>query len=378
MQNETLELAQALIRRRSITPADEGCQQLIVERLAPLGFRPEVFACGEVTNLLIRHGEGKPLVVLAGHTDVVPPGPREKWHSDPFEPAIREGNLYGRGAADMKASIAAFVTAAEAFVRAHPDHPGSIALLITSDEEGPAVDGTVRVVEALKRRGETIDYCIVGEPSSSKNLGDTIRNGRRGSLTARLVVNGVQGHVAYPERVKNPVHLAAPALAEMAATEWDRGNEYFPPTTWQVSNIHAGTGAQNIVPGSLQVDFNFRHSTESTPESLQQRVRGILDRHGLEYTLDWVVGGRPFVTPRGRLVDTLTRVVREVTGVTPEVNCAGGTSDGRFIIDICPEVAEFGPVNRSIHKVNEAVALAEIEPLAEIYRRALVELTGAR
>jgi len=378
LQNETLELAQALIRRRSITPADEGCQQLIVERLAPLGFRPEVFACGEVTNLLIRHGEGKPLVVLAGHTDVVPPGPREKWHSDPFEPTIREGNLYGRGAADMKASIAAFVTAAEAFVRAHPDHPGSIALLITSDEEGPAVDGTVRVVEALKRRGETIDYCIVGEPSSSKNLGDTIRNGRRGSLTARLVVNGVQGHVAYPERVKNPVHLAAPALAEMAATEWDRGNEYFPPTTWQVSNIHAGTGAQNIVPGSLQVDFNFRHSTESTPESLQQRVRGILDRHGLEYTLDWVVGGRPFVTPRGRLVDTLTRVVREVTGVTPEVNCAGGTSDGRFIIDICPEVAEFGPVNRSIHKVNEAVALAEIEPLAEIYRRALVELTGAR
>jgi succinyl-diaminopimelate desuccinylase len=234
------------------------------------------------------------------------------------------------------------------------------------------------VVEAMKRRGETIDYCIVGEPSSSKRFGDTIRNGRRGSLTARLVVNGVQGHVAYPERVKNPVHLAAPALAEMASTEWDRGNEYFPPTTWQVSNIHAGTGAQNIVPGSLQVDFNFRHSTESTPESLKERVRGILDRHGLEYTLDWVVGGRPFVTPRGRLVDTLTRVVREVTGVTAEVNCAGGTSDGRFIIDVCPEVAEFGPVNRSIHKVNEAVALAELGPLAEIYRRVLVELTGAR
>lgn len=378
MKNETLELAKALIRRRSITPADEGCQQLIIDRLAPRGFIPEVLVCGEVTNLLIRHGTARPLVVLAGHTDVVPPGPLEKWLSDPFEPTERDGNLYGRGAADMKASIAAFVTAAERFVRDFPAHPGSIALLVTSDEEGPAVDGTVRVVDELKRRGEAIDYCIVGEPSSSERFGDTIRNGRRGSLTARLVVHGVQGHVAYPERVKNPVHLAAPALAEMAATAWDAGNEYFPPTTWQVSNIRAGTGAQNIVPGQLQVDFNFRHSTESTPEALKARVQEILDRHGLEYTVDWIVGGRPFLTRRGRLVETLTRVVREVSGVTPEVNCAGGTSDGRFLIDICPEVAEFGPVNRSIHKVNEAVALAEIEPLAEVYRRALVELTGAR
>lgn len=378
MKNETLELAKALIRRRSITPADEGCQQLIIDRLAPRGFIPEVLVCGEVTNLLIRHGTARPLVVLAGHTDVVPPGPLEKWLSDPFEPTERDGYLYGRGAADMKASIAAFVTAAERFVRDFPAHPGSIALLVTSDEEGPAVDGTVRVVDELKRRGESIDYCIVGEPSSSERFGDTIRNGRRGSLTARLVVHGVQGHVAYPERVKNPVHLAAPALAEMAATAWDAGNVYFPPTTWQVSNIRAGTGAQNIVPGQLQVDFNFRHSTESTPEALKARVHEILDRHGLEYTVDWIVGGRPFLTRRGRLVETLTRVVREVSGVTPEVNCAGGTSDGRFLIDICPEVAEFGPVNRSIHKVNEAVALAEIEPLAEVYRRALVELTGAR
>jgi succinyl-diaminopimelate desuccinylase len=375
--NETLELARALIRRRSITPADEGCQQLIVERLAPLGFKHESFACGEVSNLLIRHGTGKPLVVLAGHTDVVPPGPLEKWVSDPFEPTEREGKLYGRGAADMKASIAAFVTASERFVREHPRHPGTIALLVTSDEEGPAVDGTARVVEAMKARGETIDYCIVGEPSSSERFGDTIRNGRRGSLTARLVVQGVQGHVAYPERVKNAVHLAAPAIAEMAATEWDRGNEHFPPTSFQVSNMHAGTGAQNIVPGHVTVDFNFRHSTESTPESLKARVAAILERHGLEHSIEWVVGGKPFLTQRGRLVETLTRAVKQVTGVEPRTNCAGGTSDGRFLIDICPEVAEFGPVNRSIHKVNEAVALAEIEPLAEIYRLALVELTGA-
>lgn len=378
MKNETLELAKALIRRRSVTPADDGCQKLIIDRLVPLGFKPEVFVCGGVTNLLIRHGEAKPWVVLAGHTDVVPPGPIEKWSSDPFEPTIREGKLFGRGAADMKTSIAAFVIAAERFVRAHPDHDGSVALLVTSDEEGPSVDGTVRVVDELKRRGETIDYCIVGEPSSVLKFGDTIKNGRRGSLTGRLVVQGVQGHVAYPQRAKNPVHLAAPALAEMAAAEWDPGNEYFPPTTWQISNIHAGTGAQNIIPGALTVDFNFRFSTESTPESLKARVGEILDRHGLDHAIDWVQGGKPFITKRGKLVETLTKVVAQVCGVTPEVNCTGGTSDGRFIIDICPEVAEFGPVNRSIHKVNEAVALEEIEPLAEIYRLTLEELLGAR
>jgi len=278
----------------------------------------------------------------------------------------------------MKTSIAAFVIAAERFVRDHPAHPGSIALLVTSDEEGPSVDGTAHVVEALKRRGEAIDFCIVGEPSSSKVFGDTIKNGRRGTLTARLTVHGVQGHVAYPDRAKNPVHVVAPALAEMAATEWDRGNEYFPPTTWQVSNIHAGTGAQNIIPGACVVDFNFRFSTESTPEALKARVGAILARHGVEHDIAWVQGGKPFVTKRGRLVEVLTRVVQDVTGVTPEINCTGGTSDGRFIIDICPQVAEFGPVNRSIHKVNEAVALDEIEPLAQVYLRALEELTGAK
>ncbi|HZZ92068.1 MAG TPA: succinyl-diaminopimelate desuccinylase [Usitatibacter sp.] len=374
MKNETLELAKALIARRSITPADEGCQKMIVERLVPLGFKAETFQHGDVTNLWIRHGTAKPLVVLAGHTDVVPSGPLEKWQSDPFVPTIRDGNLYGRGAADMKTSVAAFVTACERFVAARPGHAGSVALLITSDEEGPSVDGTVKVVEEFKRRGETIDYCIVGEPSSAQVFGDTIKNGRRGSLTARLVVQGIQGHVAYPHRVKNPIHLAAPALAEMAQTQWDVGNEYFPPTSWQVSNIHAGTGAQNITPGSMQVDFNFRFSTESTPETLKARVKEILDRHGLEYTIDWVVGGKPFLTQRGRLVETLSRVVEKVSGVKPEVNCTGGTSDGRFIFDICPEVAEFGPVNRSIHKVNEAVALDEIEPLADVYRLALEEL----
>jgi succinyl-diaminopimelate desuccinylase len=378
LKNETLELAKALIARKSVTPADEGCQQMIIERLVPLGFKAETIRHGDVTNLWIRHGTAKPLVVLAGHTDVVPSGPLEKWHSDPFVPTIRDGKLFGRGAADMKTSIAAFVTAAERFVAAHPDHPGSLALLITSDEEGPSVDGTVKVVEELKRRGEMIDYCIVGEPSSANVFGDTIKNGRRGSLTARLVVNGVQGHVAYPQRVKNPVHLAAPALAEMAAAQWDAGNEYFPPTSWQVSNIHAGTGAQNITPGSMQVDFNFRFSTESTPEGLKARVKEILERHGLDYSIDWVQGGKPFLTKRGRLVDILTAAVKEVSGVTPEVNCTGGTSDGRFIFDICPEVAEFGPVNRSIHKVNEAVAVEEIEPLVEIYRRAVEGLVGTR
>ena len=378
MKNETLELAKALIARKSVTPADEGCQEIIIARLVPLGFKPEVLCRGEVTNLLIRHGEAKPLVVLAGHTDVVPPGPIEKWNTDPFVPTVVDGKLFGRGAADMKTSIAAFVIAAERFVRDHPDHPGSIALLVTSDEEGPSVDGTVYVVEELKRRGEAIDYCIVGEPSSSKVFGDTIKNGRRGTLTARLTVHGVQGHVAYPDRAKNPVHRVAPALAEMATTEWDRGNEYFPPTTWQVSNIHAGTGAQNIIPGACVVDFNFRFSTESTPEALKARVGAILARHGVEYDIAWVQGGKPFVTKRGRLVDVLTRVVAEVTGVTPEINCTGGTSDGRFLIDVCPQVAEFGPVNRSIHKVNEAVALEEIEPLARVYLRALEELTGAK
>jgi succinyl-diaminopimelate desuccinylase len=373
-EGPTFALARALIERASVTPDDQGCQQLIIDRLVPLGFKAETIASAGVTNLWIRHGNAKPLVVLAGHTDVVPPGPLEKWQSDPFVPTVRDGKLFGRGAADMKTSIAAFVIACERFVAAHPHHPGSIALLVTSDEEGPATDGTVKVVEALKARGERIDYCIVGEPSSANAFGDTIKNGRRGSLHGRLTVNGVQGHVAYPQRARNPVHQFAPALAELAATEWDQGNEYYPPTTWQVSNMHAGAGALNIIPGSVKVDFNWRFSTESTPASLQKRTLAILDKHGLDYAIEWVVAGKPFLTPRGTLVSAMSAAVERVSGVTPEINCTGGTSDGRFIIDICDEVVEFGPVNRSIHKVNEAVALDEIEPLADVYRLAIEAL----
>jgi succinyl-diaminopimelate desuccinylase len=374
LKNETLELAKALIRRKSITPEDAGCQQLIIDRLVPLGFKAEVFRCGDVVNLWIRHGTAKPVVVLAGHTDVVPPGPLDKWHSDPFEPTIREGNLYGRGAADMKTSIAAFVTAAERFVAAHPGHAGSVALLITSDEEGPSVDGTVRVVEEFKRRGERIDYCIVGEPSSVQVFGDTIKNGRRGSLSGKLTVKGVQGHIAYPHLLKNPVHLFAPALAELAATEWDRGNAYFPPTSWQVSNVHGGTGATNVTPNSLEVQFNFRYSTASTVESLQHRLTGILDRHGLAYELDWLHGSAPFLTPDGELVGAVRSAVRAVTGIETELSTTGGTSDGRFIIDICPQVLELGPVNASIHKLNEHIELAALDALKSIYRQVLERL----
>jgi len=378
MTSDTLELAKALLSRPSVTPADEGCQDLVIGRLAPLGFRAETFQCGEVTNLWIRHGDARPLVALAGHTDVVPPGPLDKWHTDPFVPTIRDGRLHARGAADMKTSIAAFVVAAERIVAAHPAHPGSLAILITSDEEGPALDGTVRVVEALRARGETIDFCIVGEPTSAERFGDTIKNGRRGSLSGRLTVKGIQGHVAYPHLARNPVHDLAPALAEMAATAWDKGNEHFPPTTWQVSNIHAGTGTLNIIPGEAHVDFNFRFSTASTVEGLKGRVHALLDRHGLDYALEWTLGGRPFLTPRGRLVDSLTRAVKQVSGLTPAISTTGGTSDGRFIADICPEVVEFGPVNRSIHKVDEAISLEEIEPLADVYRLACEDLLGVK
>lgn len=378
MKNETLELAKALLARPSVSPEDGGCQQLIIDRLVPLGFRAETIASGGVTNLWIRRGTARPLVALAGHTDVVPPGPLEMWHTDPFVPTVKDGRLHARGAADMKTSIAAFVVACERIVAAHPGHPGSLALLVTSDEEGPAVDGTVRVVEALKARGETIDYCIVGEPTSVERFGDTIKNGRRGSLSGRLAVKGIQCHLAYPHRGRNPILQFAPALAELAATKWDEGNAHFPPTAWQVSNIHGGTGATNIIPGEVVVDFNFRFSTESTAEGLKARVHEVLDRHGLEYSLDWVLGGMPFLTARGRLVETLSRVVEKVSGVRPEISTTGGTSDGRFIIDVCPEVVEFGPVNRSIHKVNEAVSLAEIEPLADVYRLACEELLGVK
>jgi succinyl-diaminopimelate desuccinylase len=372
----TLALARELIGRASVTPDDAGCLDVIAARLAPLGFALERIDSNGVANLWARRGRGTPLLCLAGHTDVVPAGPRDQWHSDPFEPTERDGILYGRGAADMKSSLAAFVVAIEQFVAARPDHRGSIALLLTSDEEGEATDGTVRVVDVLKARGETIDCCIVGEPTSATRLGDTLKNGRRGSLSARLLIKGVQGHVAYPEKVKNPIHLAAPALAELAATRWDEGNDYFPPTSFQISNIKAGTGATNVVPGRLEVLCNFRFSTASTVEELQKRVHALLDRHDLEYEIEWTLGGRPFLTPRGRLVEVLAEAVRQVTGVEPELSTSGGTSDGRFIADICPEVVELGPVNASIHQVDEHIALADLEPLAAIYRTALERLLG--
>lgn len=374
MTATVLSLVEELIRRPSVTPEDEGCQALLAERLTALGFACETVAGGGVVNLWARRGTQGPLVVFAGHTDVVPPGPREHWNTDPFVPTRLDGKLYGRGAADMKSSIAAFLVATEEFVAHNPDHHGSIGFLITSDEEGPATDGTVKVCELLAARGEAPDYCIVGEPTSSAQLGDTIKNGRRGSLSARLVVKGVQGHVAYPDKVRNPIHQAAPALAELAATHWDDGNDYFPPTSFQISNIHAGTGATNVVPGTLEVLCNFRFSTASTVDGLQARMHALLDRHELEYEIHWTIGGRPFLTPRGRLVAAMEETIRAVTGATPELSTSGGTSDGRFIAGICPQVVEFGPVNASIHKVNEHVAVADLEPLTEIYQGVLARL----
>lgn len=371
-------LVEALIRRRSVTPEDDGCQDLIAARLAPLGFRCETLRSGPVTNLWARRdGRPGPLLVFAGHTDVVPPGPVERWSSDPFVPVERDGRLYGRGAADMKSSIAAFVVAVEEFLAQGREPIGALGLLITSDEEGPAVDGTIKVVERLRDRGERIDYCIVGEPTSVERLGDTIKNGRRGSMSARLTVRGVQGHVAYPQLARNPIHLFAPALAELAATEWDRGNEYFPPTTWQVSNIHAGTGAGNVIPGELVAEFNFRFTSSCTVEGLQRSVCELLDRHGLDYAIEWSVSGLPFLTPRGALSDALTAAIRAETGIEAGLSTTGGTSDGRFIASICPQVVEFGPPNASIHKIDEHVELAALEPLKNIYRRTIASLLRA-
>jgi succinyl-diaminopimelate desuccinylase len=370
----TLDLARQLIARPSVTPEDGGCQPLVAERLARLGFRAETLARNGTTNLWLRRGTARPCVVFAGHTDVVPTGPREQWSSDPFAPTERDGVLYGRGASDMKSSIAAFVVAAEEFVAARPRHAGSIALLLTSDEEGPATDGTVLVVETLQARGEAIDCAIVGEPTSVDALGDTIKNGRRGSLSGRLTVNGVQGHVAYPQLAKNPVHLLAPALAELAAAEWDRGNEFFPPTTFQVSNIHAGTGALNVIPGTCVVDFNLRFAPVSTAESLMQRIEATLKRHGLDFRVDWTVGAQPFLTPPGPLVAAISAAIRDVTGIATAVSTTGGTSDGRFIATVCPQVVEFGPPNATIHKINECIRVADLEPLKEVYRRTLDRL----
>src|SRR3954466_3039998 len=373
-----VDLARQLISRNSVTPADAGCIDLLCEHLQPLGFECEKSSRGGVDNLWARRGTASPLVCFAGHTDVVPTGPLDQWHSDPFVPTERDGNLYGRGAADMKCSIAAFVTAVEAYLGEHEQHPGSIALLITSDEEGVAVNGTVRVVEPLRARGETIDYCIVGELSSVSRLGDTMKNGRRGSLSGELLVRGIQGHIADPHLSRNPIHEFAPALSELAGGKWDDGNEYFPPTTWQVSNIAAGTGANNVIPGELRVSFNFRFSTASAAETLKVRVHEVLDRHGLDYALTWAPPGRPFLTPKGKLVESLSRAVQAVTGCTPELSTSGGTSDGRFIADICREIVELGPINASIHKLNESIALADLEALSQIYRLALDDILDGR
>ncbi|WER47363.1 succinyl-diaminopimelate desuccinylase [Cupriavidus sp. WKF15] len=378
----TLALTEDLIRRRSVTPADEGCQAVLETRLKALGFACEAIVSGpddfRVTNLwAVKRGtQGKngKLLAFAGHTDVVPTGPLEQWNSDPFEPSHRDGRLFGRGAADMKTSIAGFVVAVEEFVKAHPDHAGSIAFLITSDEEGPAHDGTIKVVEALKARGERLDYCVIGEPTSVDTLGDMVKNGRRGSLSGKLVVKGVQCHIAYPHLGRNPIHEAAPALAELAAEVWDQGNEYFPPTSWQMSNIHGGTGATNVIPGHVTIDFNFRFSTASTPEGLKSRVHAILDQHKLEYTLDWTLGGEPFLTPRGELSDALSAAIEAETGVKTELSTTGGTSDGRFIAKICPQVIEFGPPNATIHKIDENVEVRFIEPLKNVYRGVLERL----
>jgi succinyl-diaminopimelate desuccinylase len=371
--SKTLELAKDLISRQSNTPLDAGCQDLMISRLEPLGFKIERMRFGDVDNFYARRGTSGPLLVFAGHTDVVPTGPVDQWHTPPFEPTIKDGMLYGRGAADMKTSCAAFITAIEDFVAAHPNHPGSIGLLITSDEEGVAIDGTVKVVEALKARGEHFDYCIVGEPTSNKVVGDMIKNGRRGSLSGKLVVKGVQGHIAYPHLVKNPIHMVAPAIKDMVDTVWDNGNEYFPPTSWQISNMNGGTGATNVVPGEVTILFNFRFSTASTEQNLKDRVYAILDKHLLEYDLEWEYSP-PYITPRGNLVEAISEAIQESYGVSPELSTTGGTSDGRFIADICKQVIEFGPLNATIHKLNECVAVADIEPLKDTYRITLEKL----
>ena len=368
-----LELARELIERPSVTPDDAGCQAILASRLAALGFRCESLAFGAVTNLWAQRGDVHPVVCFAGHTDVVPPGPLAAWRSDPFVPAVRDGYLYGRGAADMKSSLAAFVVAIEQFLAAREPR-GSIALLITSDEEGPSIDGTARVVDRLAAARETIDYCVVGEPSSVQRLGDMIKNGRRGTLSGTLVVEGVQGHVAYPHLARNPIHTLAPALAELAQMRFDDGNEHFPPTTFQCSNVHAGTGATNVIPGTLELKFNFRYATASTRESLAVRLEAVLRRHGVDYALHWTGHGDPFITARGRLVEAAGDAIRATTGVTPTLSREGGTSDGRFIARICKEIVEIGPVNETIHKIDERVAMADLAPLAAIYRGVLERL----
>jgi succinyl-diaminopimelate desuccinylase len=384
--NATLRLTEELIARPSVTPKDEGCQAVIASRLSALGFVCETIEGGpadfRVTNLWARLGQGRqPTLIFAGHTDVVPTGPTTARASDPFVPTHRDGKLFGRGASDMKASLAAMVVACEEFVAAQPNPAIDIAFLLTSDEEGPALDGTAVVCRELQRRNERMDWCIVGEPTSVERTGDMIKNGRRGTMSGKLTVKGIQGHIAYPHMAKNPIHMAAPALAELAATAWDAGNAYFPPTSWQISNIHGGTGASNVIPGTVVVDFNFRFSTESTPEGLQQRVADILGRHslqaGADYDLAWTVGGLPFLTAPGTLVDAVREAIHAETGLDTQLSTTGGTSDGRFIAQGCPQVIELGPPNATIHKIDECVAVADIEPLKNIYRRTLDNLAQA-
>ncbi len=375
-----LRLTEALIARASVTPDDAGCQALLADRLGAIGFECESLVQGpdhfRVTNLwaMRRGGQPGPTLAFAGHTDVVPTGPLQRWASDPFVPTHRDGHLFGRGAADMKTSIAAMVVAVEEFVAATPAHAGAIAFLITSDEEGPSVDGTVRLVQMLQQRDIAIDACIVGEPTSVETLGDMIKNGRRGTLSGKLTVKGVQGHIAYPQLARNPIHDVAPALAELVATRWDEGNAFFPPTSWQMSNIHAGTGAGNVIPGELELMFNFRFSNQSTADALKARVHAVLDRHAIDYALDWTLGGETFLTPPGSLSQALGRAIQDETGIVPTLSTTGGTSDGRFIAKICPQVVEFGPINASIHKIDENVAVADIEGLKNIYRRTLENL----
>ena len=376
--SKTLELALDLLARQSNTPLDAGCQEVLIKRLEPLGFKIERMRFGDVDNCYARLGTTGPLLVFAGHTDVVPTGPIDKWLTPPFEPTIKDGMLYARGAADMKTSIAAFITSIEEFLAENPHPKGSIGLLITSDEEGIAVNGTVKVVEVLKARGELIDYCIVGEPTSNKVVGDMIKNGRRGSLSGKLIIKGLQGHIAYPHLVKNPIHMAAPAIKNMVETVWDMGNEYFPPTSWQISNMNGGTGATNVVPSEVEILFNFRFCPElngagSTEANLKQRVHAILDKHKLDYDCDWEYS-QPYITPRGNLVDVISEAIQQSYGVMPELSTTGGTSDGRFIADICKQVIEFGPLNKTIHKLNECVAVADIEPLKNVYKRTMQAL----
>jgi len=389
----TLQLTEQLISMASVTPLDGGCQALIADRLRPLGFVCETIESGpadfRVTNLWAKRAvapvdsaQAAPekvakTLVFAGHTDVVPTGPVQQWDSAPFVPTHRDGKLFGRGASDMKTSLAAFVVAIEEFIAAHPAPELNIALLLTSDEEGPALDGTVVVCQQLQARGEVLDYCIVGEPTSVERTGDMIKNGRRGTMSGKLTVKGVQGHIAYPHLAKNPIHLAAPALAELVGIEWDKGNDFFPPTTWQVSNIHGGTGASNVIPGQVVIDFNFRFSTESTPDSLQKRLASVLAKHELDYDLAWTIGGLPFLTTPGPLVDAVRDAIRAETGLETQLSTTGGTSDGRFIAQVCPQVIELGPPNATIHKINEYVKLADIEPLKNIYRRVLENLNQA-